>query len=201
MEPPGSINHFSGLPPSDTSSTVSDHLVTRMHKPVTTVRECAEHPSGRTSQSSRPTPDTPQEKSNSEILCIRLTLRFVLQSGRVVGPPQSDLCYCQLQHILMQIRMGLYDIETGNLGSRNTTTGLFSEQTTVRNPTTNYLVTPTHLVFNTAASSGLRELTPSSSLPTLTSRCMYCCWRQTMPAPIPPLCADPSPAHVSPRKS
>jgi hypothetical protein len=40
--------------------------------------------------------------------------------------------------------MGLHGTTTGNLGSRNpeqTTTGLFSEQTTVRNPTTNYLVT------------------------------------------------------------
>ena len=52
-----------------------------------------------------------------------------------------------------------------------------------------------------AASSGRIELTPSFSRPTLTSRCLPCCWKQTLPAPIPPLWADPSPAHVSPEKS
>jgi hypothetical protein len=45
-----------------------------------------------------------------------------------------------------------------------------------------------------AASSGRSELTPYSSRPTLTSRCLPCYWRQTLPAPmmIPPLWADPS---------
>ena len=51
-----------------------------------------------------------------------------------------------------------------------------------------------------AASSGRSELTPSSSRPTRTLRYLLCCWRHTLPAPMTPLCADPSPAHVSPGK-
>jgi len=53
-------------------------------------------------------------------------------------------------------------------------------------------------VAASAASPGRINLTPSSSRPTLTSRYLSCCWRQTLPAPISPLWADPSPAHVSP---
>ena len=50
-------------------------------------------------------------------------------------------------------------------------------------------------VLATAANSG-SELAPSSSRPTRTTRHLFCRWRQTLPAPISPLYADPSPAHV-----
>jgi hypothetical protein len=50
----------------------------------------------------------------------------------------------------------------------------------------------------TAANSDRSELTPWSSRPTRTTRQLSCRWRQTLPAPISPLCADPSHAHVSP---
>ena len=56
-------------------------------------------------------------------------------------------------------------------------------------------------VLAIAASSGLSELEPSSLLPTLAVCSLFGCCRRTLPAPMPSLLTEPSPAHVSPGNS